>query len=276
MRQAIFSIVFVCVGALVAGAQTEITLLAPNPTRVALEKIIPKFEAQTGNKVKVTYGGARTTTQRVSHGDPLDVSLIVAPVEGAVVSGVVVPSSRTLVASYQIAVAVPNGAPKPDISNAAAVKKALLAAKSIGYEDPEFATSGQAPAEAIRNLGIGDQILSRSKICANNTTYIPNSVCFDPHGTGRGNIAGSVMTTQKGLISGDISIGLLYLSDILPEKDKFTIVGVLPRTIYTPTGIVGFISTRASNPAAAKALLQYLISPDAQSIFKDTGFEQHR
>jgi molybdate transport system substrate-binding protein len=242
---------------------------------VALEKIIPKFEAQSGNKVKVTYGGARTTTQRVSHGDPLDVSLIVAPVEGAVVSGVVDPSSRTLVASYQIAVAVPNGTPKPDISSAAAVKKALLAAKSIGYEDPEFATSGQAPAEAIRNLGIGAQILSKSKICANNTTYMPNSVCFDPHGTGRG-AAGSVMTTQKGLISGDISIGLLYLSDILPDKDKFTIVGVLPRSIYTPTGIVGFVSTRAGNPTAAKALLQYLISPDAQAIFKDTGFEQHR
>jgi molybdate transport system substrate-binding protein len=275
MKQAIFSIVLVCAGALTAGAQTEITLLAPNPTRVALEKILPKFEAQSGNKVKVTYGGARTTTQRVSHGDPLDVSLIVAPVDGAVVSGVVIPGSRTLVASYQIAVAVPNGAPKPDISTAAAVKKALLAAKSIGYEDPEFATSGQAPAEAIRNLGIADQILSKSKICANNTTYMPNSVCFDPHGTGRG-AAGSVLTTQKGLISGDISIGLLYLSDILSEKDKFTIVGVLPRSIYTPTGIVGFISTRASNPSAAKALLQYLISPDAQSIFKDTGFEQHR
>ena len=275
MRQAIFSVVFVCAAALTVGAQTEITLLAPNPTRVALEKIIPKFEAQSGNKVKVTYGGARTTTQRVSHGDPLDVSLIVAPVEGAVVSGAVDPSSRTLVASYQIAVAVPKGAPKPDISSAAAVKKALIAAKSIGYEDPEFATSGQAPAEAIRNLGIGAQVLSKSKICANNTTYMPNSVCFDPHGTGRG-AAGSVMTTQKGLISGDISIGLLYLSDILPDKDKFTIVGVLPRSIYTPTGIVGFISTRAGNPTAAKALLQYLISPDAQAIFKDTGFEQHR
>jgi molybdate transport system substrate-binding protein len=274
LSAAIFSIVFVYASVLTAGAQTEINLLAPSPTRVALQKVVPKFEEKSGYKVKVTYGGARTTTQRVAHGDPLDVSLIVAPVTGALRSGSVIPGSMTLVASYQVAFAVPNGAPKPDISTAAAVKKALLAAKSIGYEDPEFATAGQAPTEAIKNLGIAEQIVSKSKVCANNTTYSPNSVCFDPNGTGGG--AGSVRTTQKGLISGDIGIGLLYLSDILPERDKFTIVGVLPRDIYTPTGIIGFISAHAGDGAAAKALLQYLISPDAQAIFKDAGFEPHK
>ena len=260
-------------GAFSARAQNEITLLTPSPTRVALDKILPKFEAKTGHKVKVTYSGARTTTQRVAHGESMDVSLVVAPVNGAITSGAVVPSSMVTVASYQIAFAVPNGNSKPDISNAAAVKKALLAAKSIGYEDPEFATAGQAPAEAIKNLGIADQIVSKSKICANNTTYLPTSVCFDPAG---GEGARGVRTTQKGLISGDIDVGLLYLSDILPEKDKFTIVGVLPRTIYTPTAVVGFISTRAKDPAAAKDLLQFLLSPDAQTIFKETGFEPHR
>jgi len=256
-----------------ARAQTGITLLAPNPTRVALDKILPNFQAKTGYRVRVTYGGARTTTQRVAHGEPLDVSLVVAPVTGALTSGTVVTGSMTLVASYQTAVAVPKGAPKPDISTAAAVKKALLAAKSIGYEDPEFATAGQGPAEAIKNLGIADQIAAKSKVCANNTTYSPNSVCFDPAGTGG---ASSVRTTQKGLFSGDIDIGMLYLSDILPDQDKMAIVGVLPRQIYTPTGIVGFISIHASDPTAARTLLQYLVSPDAQAIFKEAGFEPHR
>src|SRR5262249_11993533 len=159
------------------------------------------------------------------------------------------------------------------ISTAAGVKKALLAAKSIGYEDPEFATAGQGPAEAIKNLGIGEQIVAKSRVCANNTTYSPNSICFDPAGKEGPR---SVRTTQKGLINGDISIGLLYLSDILPDRDKFTIVGVLPRDIYTPTGIVGFISTHASDPTAAKALLQYLTSADANEIFKEAGFEPHK
>jgi len=271
----LFSTVFVALlfGGLGARGQSEISLLAPNPTRRPVEKILSNFQARTGHKVKVTYGGARTTTQRVAHGEPLDVSLVVAPVTGALTSGTVVPSSMTVVASYQTAVAVPKGAPKPDISTAAGLKKVLLAAKSIGYEDPEFATAGQGPAEAIRNLGIGDQIAAKSRVCANNTTYSRNSVCFDPAGTGG---ASSVRTTQKGLFSGDIDIGLLYLSDILPDQEKMTIVGVLPREIYTPTAIVGFISTHANDPVAARALLEYLVSPDAQAIFREAGFEPHK
>ena len=56
---------------------------------------------------------------------------------------------------------------------------------------------------------IGDRILEKSKICSNNPTYFPNSVCFDPAG---GEGSRSVLTTQKGLASGDIDIGMLFLS----------------------------------------------------------------
>jgi ABC-type molybdate transport system substrate-binding protein len=62
------------------------------------------------------------------------------------------------------------------------------------------------------------------------------------------------------------------LSDMLPDKDKYDIVGVLPRSISTPVPVVGFISTRASDPAGAKALLEYLASPDAQAIWKEAGY----
>jgi ABC-type molybdate transport system substrate-binding protein len=59
------------------------------------------------------------------------------------------------------------------------------------------------------------------------------------------------------------------------EKDKYDIVGVLPREISTPVPVVGFISTHASNPVAAKALLQYLASPDAAAIWNEAGYEPH-
>ena len=62
------------------------------------------------------------------------------------------------------------------------------------------------------------------------------------------------------------------LSDMLPEKDKYDIVGVLPRSDFHARSVVGFISTHASDPAAAKALLQYLASPEAQAIWKEAGY----
>ena len=49
-----------------ARAQGEITLLAPSPTRRPIDKILENFQANSGHKVKVTYSGARTTTQSVA------------------------------------------------------------------------------------------------------------------------------------------------------------------------------------------------------------------
>ena len=275
MKQSNYLLSTVFVAALLSGgindalAQQEITLLAPASSRRALDRILPNLEAETGYVVGLTYALARTSTHSVAKGEAMDVSIVVAPVTGVLTSGAVIPSSMTLVASYLTAVAVPKGAPEPDISTGEAVKEALLAAKSVGYEDPDFATAGQGPAEAIYNLGIADQIAAKSTLCAGNTTYSPTSNCFDPADTdGR-----PTRTIQKGLISGNIDIGMLYLSDMLRDQDQFTIIGVLPREIYTPTAIVGFISTHASDPAAARAILQYLVSPDAQAIFEELGFE---
>jgi hypothetical protein len=62
---------------------------------------------------------------------------------------------------------------------------------------------------------------------------------------------------------------------MLPNKDKYDIVGVLPRKICPPAPVVGFLSTHASDPAVAKALLQYLAAPDAQAMFKADGYEPH-
>jgi len=233
-----------------ARAQSEITLLAPGPMRTPLDKIVANFETKTGNKVKVTYGSGLSTRESVAKGEPLDVSLVVAPFPGALASGNVIPGSATTVASFLMAVAVPKGALKPDISTPAAVKKAFLAARSIGYVDPDFGSAGEGAVETIAKLGIGNQIAAKSKV---------------PSGGG---------PVQKGLASRELDIGMLYLSDLLPNKD-ITIVGVLPRKICTPTAIVGLVSTHASDPERAKALLQYLASPDAQAIFKDAGFEPH-
>jgi ABC-type molybdate transport system substrate-binding protein len=72
-----------------------------------------------------------------------------------------------------------------------------------------------------------------------------------------------------------IEIGMLFLSDMLPNKDKYDIVGVLPRRLCPPTEVVGFVSTHASDAAGAKALLQYLASPETQAMFKADGYEQN-
>jgi molybdate transport system substrate-binding protein len=248
MKRFVFLILVFTMFAGVAAAQSEITLLAPGPLRTPIDKIVANFQAKGTYKVKVTYGTGLSTRQSIAKGEPLDVTLAVAPYYGAIASGSVDPKSATPVTSFLMAVAVPKNAAKPDISTPAAVKKALLSAKSVGFVDPDFGSAGQGATEAISKLGIFDQIATKSKV---------------PNGGG---------PVQRGLESGELEIGMLYLSDMLPNN-KITIVGVLPKEICTPTAIVGFISKKANDPQGATALLQYLASAEAQAIFKQAGFQ---
>ena len=135
--------------------QSEITLLAVGPMRAPTQKIVANFEAKTGSKVKVTFGNGAETRRMVAKGQGLDVSLIIAPFPGAIASGTIDPKSATVVCSILTAVGVPKSRPKPDISTPGAVKKALLEAKMIGYEDPDFTVAGPG------TLGSPDQTRNR-------------------------------------------------------------------------------------------------------------------
>jgi molybdate transport system substrate-binding protein len=265
MRKAILAIALVLGCWSSASAQNEISLLAVGPMRAPTQKIIANFEAKTGNKVKVTYGNGAETRRTVAKGQGLDVSLVIAPFPGAIASGTIDPKSATVICSILTAVGVPKGRPKPDISSPAAVKKALLEAKMIGYEDPDFTVAGQGPWETLTKLGIAEQVATKSQV-----ELGPGAQGIAPTATN------NAIKTAKRLENGDIDLGMLMLSDMLPDKEKYDIVGVLPREISTPVPVVGFISTHASNPAAAKVLLQYLASAEAETIWKEAGYEPHK
>ena len=243
-----------------ARAQDEITLMAMGPGRRPTDKNIANFQTKTGYKVKVTYVNGVETRQLVAKGQPLDVNLIVAPFPAAVASRTIDVSSAIPVTSVVWVLAVPKGAPKPDISTSAAVKKALLAAKSIGFEDPDFTVAGQGPWETLTKLGIADQVATKCKI-----ELGPASRGIDP------SVTDAVVKTITRLEDGTIDIALHDLNDLIADQDKYQIVGALPRDVVAPTPVVGFLSNRAKDNPAAKALLQYLASPEAQVIWKEGG-----
>jgi molybdate transport system substrate-binding protein len=252
------AIAAILLGARVAQAQTEITLLVPGPLgRENINKLVANFEKETGDKVKVTFGqGSRDTPpygtrQLVARGQAQDVSIIFAPYPQAVNSGNVDPKSATTLARIVLGLTVKKGAPKPDISTAAAVKKTLLAAKSIVIVDPGQGTLGGEAMEALKKLGLAEQLKPKMKI-------VPGS------GEAEDVVA-------KG--EAEIFIGP-QVSDRLREGVE--LVGGLPRGASTPVDAVGYVSAKAKDPKAAKALLQYLASPEAEAIYKAAGMQPAR
>src|SRR5579862_7603116 len=99
-----------------AGAQTETTLIAPGGIRAPLEELIPRYEKKTGQKVKATYGSGLGTRKQVVNGEAFDVPVIQLPDDDVLASKQVVPDSAKPLASVAVGLAVPHGAPKPDIS----------------------------------------------------------------------------------------------------------------------------------------------------------------
>src|SRR5258706_4502406 len=147
VSSAIVAIALACAASADASAkgQGEVTLLAVAHMRAHTQKIIAGFEAKTGRKVKVTYGNGVETRRMVAKGQPLDVSIIIAPFPGALTSGSIVVDSATPIAGVLTAVGVPEGRPKPDISTAGALKKTLPAARRDCYANTDFSGAAQRP-----------------------------------------------------------------------------------------------------------------------------------
>jgi molybdate transport system substrate-binding protein len=235
-----------------ARAQTEITLLAPIPMgREMLPNLIEGFENRTNDKVEVTFAEDSRdsepfgTKQLVARGGDFDVSILFAPFREALASGNIIPGSATSLARLVLAVTVRKGAPLPDISTPAAVKQMLLAAKFISIVDPSQGSLGGEAMEVFKKLGIVDQMQPKIKAAQNSAL--------------------AEAAVAKG--ETDLFLGP-QLSDKLAVGVDVVIVGGLPRGASTPVDAVGFVSTHAVDPKAAKALLQYLKTPEAEEFYK--------
>jgi len=227
-----------------AHAQNEITLLSPNPIKETIDRLVSHFETMTGTKVAITYGTGVGTRKTVAEGGAKDVTLLFAPFDDALKTGNVVKDSATVVARLRLAIAVRKGAPKPDISTAGAVKATLLNAKSIISVDPLQGSVGGSTLLALDKMGIAAQVQPKIK-------WVP----------GGGEVQTSVAKGETELALGP------YLSDM--RNPGLDVVGALPPEAATPVDIAGFLSTTAKIPKAARALLDYLKSPEAAPVWEE-------
>jgi molybdate transport system substrate-binding protein len=171
------------------------------------------------------------------------VSLLFAPFPEALKTGNIDPGSATVIATLRLALAVKKGAPKPDISTADAVRRALLNANSILSVDPTQGSVGGIALMALDKLGITDQVKPKIKWVR----------------------TGEIV--QESVANGEAEIALgPYLSDM--RNPGLDVVGALPPEASTPVNITGFLSTSVKDPKAARALLDYLSSHEAAPVYE--------
>ena len=231
----------------VVRAQNEITLVTMAGIKPPLDELLPRFEQKTGIKVKLVLGGVAPTENRVVKGEAFDLAVLLAPSSEALTSSNIVPSSAVTIASLAVGAGVAHGTPKPDLSTPEAAKRSLLAAKSLSYADPAgLSAAGTSFAGTLKQLGIADQVQPKVKLAK----------------------GGQVMAA---VMNGQAEIGFVFYNEI--HELGIDPVGELPAQISPRLRLVALISSHSTNAAAAKALQQFLSSPEAQAVYKAQRME---
>ena len=224
----------------------DINVLASNALKEAYLELVPGFEKATEHKVATTWAGTNDIKKRMAAGETYDLVIMAGPaLDELVKQGKIVPGSRVDLAKSGVGVAVRAGAPKPDISSGDALKRALLAAKSIAYSS---GPSGVYMEGLFRRLGIADEIKPKLKQ------------------TQPGNPFGEVIAR------GEAEIGFQQVSELLPIAG-IDYIGPLPPDIQHITVFSGGIHTGAKQPDAAKALVKFITAPAAVPVIKKKGME---
>jgi molybdate transport system substrate-binding protein len=235
-----------------ASAQAaEIHALITTAMKAAIDELVPKFEGETGNTVGVNYGPSGGIARRFIGGEPADLIVIDSgALDDLIRQGKVLPDP-TAIASTGIGICVRKGAPRPDVSTPEALKRALLAAKSIAHTAP--AGGGITAAHIMKlfeRLGIAAEVTPKVKLAA-------------------GGPDGRVSVLVS---SGKAEIGLQQVSELMSNPDV-DVIGMLPAELQQITTYAAGITASAKNADAGNALIKAMTAPSTAAIYKAKGLD---
>jgi molybdate transport system substrate-binding protein len=233
-----------------AGA-AEVHVMISGGLSAAYKALVPEFERSTGHKVLTAYGPSMGTTTnaipvRLERGEPADVLIMVGyALDDLVKKGKATADSKVDLVKSPIGVAVKLGTPKPDISTPDALKRALLAVKTVAYSDS--ASGVYVSTEMFGKLGITEAMKDKAR---------------------------KIPATPVGEIvaRGEAEIGFQQISELKPVEG-IEIVGPLPDELQKITVFSAGIASVSKEPEAGKALIKFLASPAARAEIVKSGLD---
>ncbi len=223
----------------------EIKVLASAAIKTAYLELLPEFERASGHQVLTTWAPTAEMAKRVREGETVDlVIMAVEPIDELITLGRITPGSRVDLAKSGIGVAVRPGAPRPDISSTEALRRTLLAAKSITFST---GLSGIYVTGMFERMGIADELKSRIRVVKG----VPIAIVLE---------------------RGDAEIGFQQSSELLAVKGV-NYLGPLPAALQRVFVFAAAVPAVATQPDAARALARFLTTPAAAAVIRKTGLE---
>jgi molybdate transport system substrate-binding protein len=222
----------------------ELQIIAGGGIAGALNEIAVLFERASGHKLVIRYGTAPELIKMATSGVAFDVGVVPQDVwKDSAARAQIAPGPTPDVARVGLGVAVRTGAPKPDISTAAALKQTLLKAQSIA-SIPASATGAQL-AGIYERLGISDEMKAKTK-----AQPTPKQVA-------------------EAVANGDAELAVFGLNVLIDPR--LDIVGPFPAEVQREVVYAAGVAANSKEPEAAKAFVAYLMSPPAIAVIKAKG-----
>ena len=215
-------------------------------TRQLLVELVADYQKLSDTDIQIESIGGVNAAKRVQAGEAFDVVFLSSEaIDQLIDSGHIDPISKVNLVNSGVAVAVKAGAVAPDISSEAALKTAVLAAKTISYST---GPSGVALAKLFERWGIAEQIANR--------------IVQAPSGVPVGSL----------IAKGEVELGFQQLSELI-HLDGISIVGPLPTEIQITTTFSAGVCTVSTQAVAVKDMLAYMASPAAAAAKLRQGME---
>jgi molybdate transport system substrate-binding protein len=234
-----------------AAQAAEINAFISTAIKAATDELLPPFERANGHTIRASYAPSGALIPRFDRGEPVDIFLTDSTAIDELIKQGKIVAGRTDLARTGIGIAVRKGAPKPDVSSPEALKRALLAAKTVGHAAPAGGSITAAHIQVVfQRLGITAQVTPKVKLAAGG----PN---------GRVSVLVS---------SGEAEIGLQQVSELM-SNPEVEVIGMLPAELQQITIYSAGVTTTARETEAAKALIKALTAPSAAPIYKAKGLD---
>jgi molybdate transport system substrate-binding protein len=228
----------------------ELQVICPPLVREGMTELAAAYTKQTGIAVAVRSDVMGKIMGDIEGGTPAaDVALLPPELMDALVkNNGVKPGTRVPVGRVEIGLAVPAGAPHPDISTVAKLRAVLLAAKTLAYTQP-------GPPRNSMEAGIIDRMLHRPDFSGVHTMTVT---------TGSG---------VSALAKGDSDLALQVVPEITAMRG-IELVGPLPPELGAHIDTEIAVSARSTDAANAAAFIRYITRPEAAAVWKKFGLDR--
>jgi molybdate transport system substrate-binding protein len=212
--------------------------------RPLMTQAVPLFERTNAATVDIEFRLTSVLKKAIEDGAVFDVAVLPRPELNELVEhGAIARASTADLARSTIGLAVRVGAPKPDIGTVAALRSALLTARSFAYSD---GPSGAYTAALLEKLGIAEQMRSKTRLTSGPVAEL--------------------------VARGEADIGVQQVVAILPVKGV-ELVGPLPGELQNVIVYAAGLASRARNNALGRAFIALMATDEAKRLIRAAGLE---